>query len=735
MLGLSSRATARRTNAPRRNRRTFLSLEALDDRTLPAVTTTFSVISDWGEGFVGDIKMKNEGPDPVTNWKIEFDFNRSISNLWCGSILSQVGNHYVVANAGWNSTIAPGATVNFGFQGSLGNVTSGPTNYQVSGDSGGGGNPLPTIAIGDATITEGDSGSTTGSIVVSLSNPATQQVRVDYTTATGSATSADFFPGSGTVIFEPGEQTKTISLGVSGDLIDESDENFYVRLTNVSGATIADAEGRVTITDNDPAPSVSMGDASVTEPISGSNTGNGYFQTSGNQIKDAAGNSVCISGVNWFGMESGNYAPHGLWTRGYKSMMDQMKQLGFNTIRLPFSNQLFDSRSVPNSIDYSKNADLQGLNGLGIMDKIVNYAGQIGMKIILDHHRSSAGAGAEGSGLWYTSQYQESRWISDWEMLAQRYAGNTAVIGADLHNEPHGSANWGQGGTNDWRLAAERAGNAVLAANSSWLIVVEGVETGPSGNYWWGGNLSSAGQHPVRLNVANRLVYSPHDYPASIYPQPWFNASNYPNNLPAVWDASWGYLFRQNIAPILLGEFGSKLETNSDRQWLDKMVEYLKGDLDGNGTNDLAAGQQGASWTWWSWNPNSGDTGGILQDDWNSVHQNKVGKLAPVQFIWGSGGSGTVTLTFTVTLSAASGKAVSVDYSTFNGTATSGSDYVAVSGTVTFNPGETTKTISLTVLGDSLVEGTENLFLRLSNPIDAILGDSEGLGTILDRAP
>ena len=68
--------------------------------------------------------------------------------------------------------------------------------------------------------------------------------------------------------------------------------------------------------------------------------------------------------------------------RGYQSMMDQMKQLGFNTIRLPFSDQLFDAGSTPTGINYSLNPDLQGLNGLGIMDKIVAYAGKIGLRII-----------------------------------------------------------------------------------------------------------------------------------------------------------------------------------------------------------------------------------------------------------------------------------------------------------------------------------------------------------------
>src|SRR5262249_30709439 len=155
----------------------------------------------------------------------------------------------------------------------------------------------------------------------------------------------------------------------------------------------------------------------------------GFFHTSGSQILDDSNHVVKIAGVNWFGFETSNFAPHGLWARGYKDMMDQMKSLGFNTIRLPFSNQLFDAGSTPNGINYALNPDLQGLTGLQIMDKIVDYAGKIGLRIILDDHRSDAGNGPNASGLWYTSAYPETRWISDWQMLAARYAGNPTVIG------------------------------------------------------------------------------------------------------------------------------------------------------------------------------------------------------------------------------------------------------------------------------------------------------------------
>jgi chitinase len=233
------------------------------------------------------------------------------------------------------------------------------------------------------------------------------------------------------------------------------------------------------------------------------------------------------------------------------------------------------------------------------------------------------------------------------------------------------------------------------------------------------------------LNTPGRLVYSAHDYPASVYQQTWFSDPNYPNNLPAVWDKNWGYLFRQGIAPVILGEFGSKLATTSDQQWFDKMTAYLGGDLDGNGTKDLAAGQQGISWTYWSWNPNSSDTGGILSDDWNTVQQNKVAKLAPIQFSFGAG-SATTTALFTVTLSKASTQAVTVQYGTANGTATAGSDYSAVSGTISFAPGETSKTIAVPVTRDLIAEATETFALQLASPSGATLARTSALATIQD---
>ena len=91
-----------------------------------------------------------------------------------------------------------------------------------------------------------------------------------------------------------------------------------------------------------------------------------------------------------------------------------------------------------------------------------------------------------------------------------------------------------------------------------------------------------------------------------------------------------------------------------------------------------------------------------------------------------------VNAVFTVRLSAASGQQVTVDYATADGTATAGSDYLAVSGSLTFTPWTITRDITVVVNGDTLDEPNETFFVNLSNPINATISDGQGQGTISD---
>ncbi|MCX6023389.1 MAG: cellulase family glycosylhydrolase, partial [Chloroflexi bacterium] len=279
-----------------------------------------------------------------------------------------------------------------------------------------------------------------------------------------------------------------------------------------------------------------------------------------------------------------------------------------NTIRLPYSNDVLLPGQLANGISGPLNPDLEGIAALDLLDKLVEGARERGLKIILDRHRPTAAA---QSSLWYTKEVSEEVWIEDWRMLAERYRGNDTVIGVDLHNEPRESAAWGGGDPlTDWRLAAERAGTAIQEVNPYLLILVQGVERYHDDWYWWGGDLQGVRTDPVRLAVPNRVVYSPHDYGPGVYEQGWFQDPRFPANLPEVWDRRWGYIQREGIAPVVVGEFGGRLAGNPrERQWQQALINYLK------------AYQIGA--LNWALNPNSGDTGGILDGDWLSVVQDK----------------------------------------------------------------------------------------------------------------
>ena len=97
------------------------------------------------------------------------------------------------------------------------------------------------------------------------------------------------------------------------------------------------------------------------------------------------------------------------------------------------------------------------------------------------------------------------------------------------------------------------------------------------------------------------------------------------------------------------------------------------------------------------------------------------------------GNTGTTNAVFTVSLSTASSQTVTVRYATANGTATAGSDYTAVSGTLTFAPGQLTRTIAVPVLGDTVVEPNETFIVNLTSPTNATLSDSQGAGTITNN--
>jgi endoglucanase len=364
-----------------------------------------------------------------------------------------------------------------------------------------------------------------------------------------------------------------------------------------------------------------------------------YLHAEASGLYDDAGRQVRLTGIAWFGFETQNQVYHGLWSVRMEDVLDQVANLGFNTLRIPLSVQLVNQwrngdGGVPASIDYTANPALQGKSSLEVLDASIAYCRQIGLKVMLDMHRV---VNTQMLNTWYADGYPAGDFEADWQWLAQHYASDDTVIAADLFNEPHGTpgstemAKWdGTSDPNNWKFEAEKVANLVLDINPRLLVVVEGVEATPKAGYtysetnsanydfnWWGGNLRRVGDYPIALGSRqSQLVYSPHDYGPGVYAQPWFYAGFTKESLTAdCWDPNWLTIAKQGRAPLLVGEWGGRMDGGDNERWLGALAETIV--------------EHGLHHTFWCVNPNSGDTGGILQDDWRTVDAAKYNLVEP----------------------------------------------------------------------------------------------------------
>ncbi len=600
----------------------------------------------WSGG--GVIDMRIEALRPVNGWALDVNLGGEIVNIWNARVLAREGNTYRLGPVEYNVQIPKGLAIELG--------------VQVEGNA-----RFVPLSISAERADE---------VAARAPEPDPVPFPIPQPPSDSDPAAALEPQGGG--------------LGAEADRLDPISLRYY------------DAPGA------GPIGLVAAGDTVVRptgtrEGLPQDSFAPGPLSTHGAEIVDAGGERAAIHGVNWFGLETPTFAPHGLWVRNWRALMDEAKSLGFNVLRMPLSGDLVaKDGGHPNGIDYGLNPDLEGLNGLEILDAIVDYADRIGLRVLLDYHRGEPGGGPNPNGLWFGEGRTEADVIAEWGTLAERYKGAPAVIGADLINEPH-MATWGDGSPTDWAAAAQRIGDAVLSIAPDWLIVVEGVSAHNGTSYWWGGNLSGAGAHPVTLDVPNRLVYSAHDYPASVSQNDWFSDGS---TFVDLFRRNWGYLVEDDIAPVVVGEWGSRLETEGDRAWAQALSQYL--------------GDHEIPWVWWALNPNSGDTGGVLEDDWTTVRPVVATLLEPflaqtrpaLPFAADVAVSG-VSATFTLTLAQPAQAEVTVKYATTDGTAEAGEDYVPAAGTLVFARGEDTKTVMVPVLPDTELEGDEFFYLVL----------------------
>ncbi len=299
------------------------------------------------------------------------------------------------------------------------------------------------------------------------------------------------------------------------------------------------------------------------------------LQTQDHWIVDSTGNRVKLASANWFGAESPEHVVGGLDTAPLTSITRWLREHGFNSIRLPWSNELVESNPVVKPEYLAANPELVGLRGLEILDRVIAAAAAEGLMVVLDNHRSRADWCCDeehGDGLWYSEQYPEAAWIADWKTMATRYRNQPAVVAAELRNEirpdpavTSDKPSWGDGNAaTDWKRAAELGGNAVLSANPHLLVIIGGME--------YQGSLEAAYEDPARLSAPHRIVYSAHDYVFFNSDEELADYSVYKAKL----DRRWGKMLQS--APVYVSEFGTCTSgecTLKDLNYLRFITRYL----------------------------------------------------------------------------------------------------------------------------------------------------------------
>jgi aryl-phospho-beta-D-glucosidase BglC (GH1 family) len=336
------------------------------------------------------------------------------------------------------------------------------------------------------------------------------------------------------------------------------------------------------------------------------------LRTQGRHVVDARNERFKLISVNWYGASDELFIPSGLEVQHRSSIAKTIRRLGFNSVRLPYADEMVRTNSpiLPHLL--AANADLVGLRALDVFAAVVNSLTDAGLAVIINNHitHSTWCCGADPcDGLWFNDHLgpicrvsqTEEQWVENWEIIMRPHVNNPLVIGTDLRNEVRSL--WGTLTWDRWATAAELAGNRLLAMNPNWLIVVEGLG---SGNF-----LNEVGTRPVRVFVPNRVVYSAHVYGWSGWGSTGGQYAKRPYaSFVRSMRENWGYLLENNIAPVWLGEFGAPHRpSKGDAHYWENLMRYMR-------VVDVDFG-------YWAINPrkpkdNEKESYSLVEDDWES---------------------------------------------------------------------------------------------------------------------
>jgi endoglucanase len=392
------------------------------------------------------------------------------------------------------------------------------------------------------------------------------------------------------------------------------------------------------------------------------------LSTRGRYVVDATGARFTLRSANWHGAsgtwngsgdeavdanhhagENANRIPIGLDRAPLPDIVRSLRDLGLNSVRLPFSNEMLtDAQPVPDAA-VAANPALRGLTPLHIYDRVVTALTGADFAVILNNHTNTTRwcCGVDGNERWNASQSVQ-KWEDDWLTMVRRYRDNPRVVGADLYNEVRRTVlddpNWGLGDDHDWFQASQHLGDRILAeANPDLLVIVEGIN--------WTGIPVDGFAHerptlkPVRtlshtLVRSDKLVYSAHFYD---YTGPNHSGATGTGETsdPRYADLTRDELFavlqrdafyvsgtsgRHFTAPVWISEFGigaGSAAGSPQRAWFGNFVDYLiQQDADFAYWPAIGWTESGNGWALLSWDRSGTRT--TVRNDWRAADWNRL---------------------------------------------------------------------------------------------------------------
>ena len=589
------------------------------------------------------------------------------------------------------------------------NLTS-PTNATILDSQGVGtinnNDSMPTISVDDVSVAEGNSGTTNATFTLTLSAASGVAVTVTANTANATALAgSDYAAVVGQLVtFNPGQTSKTVTVLVNGDTTFESTETFTLNLTNPTGATIADAQGIGTITNDDTVPAISVNDVAISEGDSGTKTLT--FTISLNAASDSpvsvtadTADSTAFAGSDYVAVvgQVVTFNPGDLSKTVSVTIngdtTPELHEAFFLNLTSPSGGTIADAQGV-GTINDDDNPTFsiddvtisEGNSGTKTATFTVTLNGPNSGTVTVTANTADGSAAAGSDYVGVANQLLT---------FTTGQTSKTVTVTINGDTTPESDETFFVNLTNPTNaLIADAQGvGTITNDDAAPTIAIDDVSIseGNAGtsNATFTLTMSSALGIPatVTVNTANGSATSGSDYNAIVGQVVTFNAGETSKTVTVVINSDTLYETTENFFVNL-----------------------------SNATVATIADPQGI--------------GTINNDD--SAPTVSINDVTVTE-----GNSGTANATFTITLSTISGLAASVNVGTANGTAASGSDYVGIANQlITFNPGEVSQTVTVLVNGDGTYELNETFSVNLSGPSNVTISDSQGLGTINnDDAP